>query len=69
MIRLSQIKGVGVGFSFTHFVLSATRKVCWFYNEVHRMDNLLGLGAKSVCGFFTHKFKMTSKMATKPSLF
>ena len=29
------------------------------------MDNLLGLGAKSVCGFFPGKFNMTSKMAVK----
>ena len=33
------------------------------------MDNLLGLGAKSVCGFFPGKFKMTSKMAVKTSIF
>ena len=33
------------------------------------MGNLLGLSAESVCGFFTRKSKMTSKMATKTSIF
>ena len=33
------------------------------------MCNLLGLGAKFVCGFFTRKSKMTSKMAAKTSIF
>ena len=33
------------------------------------MDNLLGLGAKSVCGFFSMKSKMTSEMAVKTSIF
>ena len=33
------------------------------------MGNLLGLGTKSVCGFFTRKSKMTSKMATNTSFF
>ena len=48
MIRFSQIKGVWGRFNFTHYVSSTNRKVCLFYVEVHRMDNLLGLGAKSV---------------------
>ena len=56
-------------FNFTHFVSSTNRKVWWFYVEVHRMDNLLGLSAKSVCGFFPRKSKMTSKMAIKSSIF
>ena len=29
------------------------------------MDNLLGLGAKAVCGFFPRKSKMTSKRPSK----
>ena len=29
------------------------------------MDNLLGLGAKSVCGFFPRKSKMTSIWPSK----
>ena len=33
------------------------------------MGNLLGLSAESVCGFFTRKSKMTSKMAAKTSIF
>ena len=33
------------------------------------MGNLLGLSAESVCGFFTRKSKMTSKMAAKTSTF
>ena len=33
------------------------------------MGNLLGLGTKSGCGFFTRKSKMTSKMAAKMSIF
>ena len=33
------------------------------------MGNLLGLGVKSLCGFFTRKSKMTSKMAAKTSFF
>ena len=33
------------------------------------MGNLLGLGTKYVCGFFTWKSKMTSKMAAKTSSF
>ena len=56
-------------FSFANFVSSTTKKVLWFYVKVHRMGNLLGLDTKSVCGFFTRKSKMTSKMAAKTSSF
>ena len=56
MLRFSQIKGVGVGLA-SHVS---------FHLPLERFD---GLGAKSVCGFFTHKSKMTSKMAAKPSIF
>ena len=65
MYKFSQIKG----FSFTHFVSSTTRKVWWLYVEVHRMGNLLGLGAKSVCGFFTRESKIISRMAAKMPIF
>ena len=56
-------------FSFTNFVSSTNKMVSWFYDKVHRMGNRLGLGTKSVCGFFTRKSKMTSKMAAKTSIF
>ena len=56
-------------FNSTHFISSTNRKVWWFYVEVHRMENLLGLGAKSVCGFFPRKSKMTSKMVVKTPIF
>ena len=69
MIRLSQIKGVGVGLASHISFRLPLERFDGFYNEVNRMGNLLGLGAKSVCGFFTHKSKMTSKMAAKPSIF
>ena len=62
-------KGGRGRFSFTNFVSSITIKVWWFYVKAHSMGNLLGLSAKSVCGFFTRKSKMTSKMAAKTSIF
>ena len=32
------------------------------------MGNILGIDVKSVCGFFTRKSKMPSKMAVKTSI-
>ena len=68
-MNFSQIKGGRGRFSFTNFVSSTTKKILWFYVKAHRMGNLLGLDTKSVCGFFTRKSKMASKMAAKTSIF
>ena len=66
MIRFSQIKGVGVGLASRISFYPPLESVDGF---THIMGNLLGLHAKFVCGFFTRKSKITSKMAAKTSVF
>ena len=49
MIRFSHIKGVGVGLTSHISFHPPKERFEGFYVEVHRMDNILGLNAKSVC--------------------